>query len=256
MHEFETFVYLDVRKTGTTFIHSFLRRFCRERKIFKNTHEGMPADCDRSKFYFISVRNPLDQYRSLYSYGCGQKGLLASKLLKHGLGDLYNGTQAGFRSWLDFVLDPENARMLGEDYGKQRHVSDLIGLQSYRVLSLALPGAAGMLEKCESREAIATAYVQHNLSSYTIRTESLRADLKQLFSTRLQSSLHDVPAAIRFIEDGPAMNVSSRTETELTLDNAQTRRLEEREWFLHDMFYRSDRVHAREAFDSPCRASI
>jgi hypothetical protein len=237
MHEFETFVYLDVRKTGSTFINVFLRRFSAEEEVCRRTHKGMPADCDRNKFYFISVRHPLEQYLSLYAFGCQQKGQLFGTLRKKGCAHFYDRKQAGFRVWLDFVLREENAGLLGDGYGRHENVSELVGLQTYRVLKLALPSASRRLRKCRSREDARAAYNEHNLASYTIRTESLRADLKELVRTRLQGRIRNVDAAIRFIDQEPARNASPRMEDEITLDANQKRRIEEREWLLYEIFF-------------------
>jgi len=69
MHEFPNFVYLDVEKTGSTFIMTLLDEFISAPVVRREHHMPMEADCDRSKRYFISVRDPLDAYISLYSYG-------------------------------------------------------------------------------------------------------------------------------------------------------------------------------------------
>ena len=133
-------MYLDVQKTGSSFICSFLKNFSSEPKIRSEQHAGMPEDCDKSKFYFISVRDPLDQYLSLYSFGCQTDGQLYQRLQKKGYDDFYDGTWSGFRSWLEFILEPEHAQLLGGGYGGKRSskVSELLGYQSWRVLSYGL----------------------------------------------------------------------------------------------------------------------
>src|ERR1051326_8183545 len=112
MHEFETFVYLDLQKTGSTFIMHLLRRFSSERELINNPHASVGKRYDAHKFHFISVRNPVDQYLSLYAFGCGGVGTLYNKMRKAGYDHLYNGTWAGFRNWIDLILDPENRRFL------------------------------------------------------------------------------------------------------------------------------------------------
>ena len=75
MVEYETFAYLALQKTGSTFIVEFLRRFCGEKLIYLEKHKPVPAERHRrEKLYVISVRNPLDQYISLYSFGVEKKG--------------------------------------------------------------------------------------------------------------------------------------------------------------------------------------
>ena len=241
MREFETFVYLDMQKTGSTFITTFLKQNTLEKLLRHDRHVGMPSDCDRSKLYFISVRNPLDQYTSLYSFGCQSLGQLHLKLDRRGRGSLYNGTWSGFESWLDFVLDPENARLLGDGYGRKRsgRASELVGLQSYRVLLLALPGAKELLHDCDSVAAIESVYDQHKLPEHVIRTETLRPDLKELVLVKLTDRFPDVAAALHQIDTMEPVNASKRIDqfdATPKLSAALQRRLEEREWLLHKYF--------------------
>ena len=55
MHEFETFAYLDVQKTGSTFI-SVLSSPCSEKEIRRSKHGQVGDRYDPKKFYFISAR--------------------------------------------------------------------------------------------------------------------------------------------------------------------------------------------------------
>ncbi len=116
MHEFKTFVYLDIQKTGSTFITTLLEKFFPEHEVRKRRHIGMEKEFDTSKFHFISVRDPLDQYVSLYSYGCETKGKIFRRLNDREQGDLYDGTWDGFCRWLDFVLRPGNAHLIDARY--------------------------------------------------------------------------------------------------------------------------------------------
>lgn len=101
MHEFETFTFLDVQKTGSTFVSHFLSEFCTEEVMKYKKHKRVEDSYDPNKFYFITVRNPLDQYISLYSHGCAGMGGLARRLRKRGHGGLYDSTWDGFRRWLN-----------------------------------------------------------------------------------------------------------------------------------------------------------
>src|SRR5690348_5607186 len=139
MHEFRTFAYLPVQKTGTTFISRLLEKFSKEELVRLESHQPMDANCDRAKFYFISVRHPLDAYISLYSYGTRKRGKMSHKMIKLGLGDFYDRTESGFNKWLSYVLQPENTSVLDRHFAKlgNGRVAELIGLQSYRYLRLA-----------------------------------------------------------------------------------------------------------------------
>ena len=58
MQEFQSFVYLDLQKTGSTFIADLLQRHCKELQVRFSKHSRVGQGYDGNKFYFISVRNP------------------------------------------------------------------------------------------------------------------------------------------------------------------------------------------------------
>ncbi|HVV65792.1 MAG TPA: hypothetical protein VHC42_10000 [Rhizomicrobium sp.] len=95
MHEFPSFVYLGMQKTGSTFISTVLDKFCAEKGERKRIGR-VSQTLDGSRFYIVSIRDPLGSYLSLYSSGCES---------------LYDSTAEGFRDWLAFVRDspPINA---------------------------------------------------------------------------------------------------------------------------------------------------
>lgn len=241
MQEFNTFVYLDVQKTGSTFVTSLLERFFPHEKIRKRRHVGVGKDYDRSKFYFISVRDPLDQYASLYSYGCDLRGGVFKRINDGNNGHLYDGTWAGFRMWLRFVLQPENASLLDANYsycGNGR-LCELIGFQSYRVLLLALPDAATVLAGCTDKKAIRQEFRTRKLHQFAVRYEKFRADLAELLNTSLRDYAADLDGALAFVKTSNEINASDRIdryETDLGLGNKLDRELRAREWLLYEEF--------------------
>ncbi len=240
MIEFQTFVYLPVQKTGTTFITRMLEKFSKETVIHHLAHEAMGADCDRGKFYFISVRDPLDAYISLYSYGSQSRGKMGRRLKNKGMGDLYDGTAAGFNAWLSYVLKVENAKILNKHYARvgRRSMARLIGLQSYRYLSLALPGADDLLSECQSREDIRATYIRHKLPRYIIRHENFIPDLCALVRGPLSYAISNIDEAVKFVEDTPPINASRRIDKDekIVLQEDVRGEFTEREWFLHEEF--------------------
>jgi hypothetical protein len=245
MHEFQTFAYLPVQKTGTTFISRFLEKFSKEKLVRLESHQPMDADCDRTKFYFISVRHPLDAYISLYSYGTQKRGKMGRKLRKLGLGSLYDGTASGFNGWLSYVLQPENASVLDRHFAKLGggRLAELIGLQSYRYLRLAIPGGEQLLMECDSKHDIRAAHAHNKLARYTIRHESFTRDLCALIRGPLSYAITDVEEAVNFIENTPPINSSRRVDEdqEIALEDKVKREFAAREWFLREEFgYGSD----------------
>jgi hypothetical protein len=239
MHEFETFAYLDVQKTGSTFISFLLQKFCTEKELDFRKHGQVEDRYDPKKFYFISARDPLDQYMSLYSHGCGGKGNLYHKLRRRGVEQLYNSSLKGFRRWLKFVLDSENAGLLDHEYGKLKGISDLIGFQTYRYLELAILDPTETLAACKTQEDLREAYKAKSIVNDTVRNERLNADLGRLITTRLRASISDVDGALKFLEEGHRLNASDRIdrfEEGKLLNEKGANRLQEREWFLHELF--------------------
>ena len=90
------------------------------------------------KLFFISLRDPLREYQSLYAFGVRYKGTPLRMNLARVCADLdtiYDGTSAGFAAWMDILCSPEMAPDLAQGYTPD--LSRLIGLQSFRFLSLS-----------------------------------------------------------------------------------------------------------------------
>ena len=84
MHDFGDIVYLDLQKTGSTFVSEFLRFacVCPERKFQK--HGWITDDLRSSATYFITVRHPHALYSALYRYGLDRKGAIYNRLHRAG----------------------------------------------------------------------------------------------------------------------------------------------------------------------------
>jgi hypothetical protein len=241
MHEFQSFVYLAPQKTGTTFISAMLDEFCKEEQFRNHSHVPMGADYDKGKFYFISVRDPLDAYLSLYSYGSGAQGRMRHRFEEEGLGDLYDGTLTGFNEWLAYVLKPRKAAALDRVYAKfgGGATSALIGLQSYRYLRAALPAPETTLAACRTEDDIRQVYKEKKLPTYFVRFETFTSDLIALLRGPLRHAMRDVEAAVNYVETAPRLNTSERVDAfhdEIKLGKKLKRKLAEREWFLHEEF--------------------
>lgn len=241
MQEFESFVYLDVQKTGSSFIIFLLRTFCREQQIRAAKHRSVGAPYDSNKFHFISVRTPLDQYLSLYSYGCSGKGALYRRLGRRGKEHLYDSTWKGFKRWLRFILDEEHAELLvGDGKGDYKgRVQQLIGFQTYRYLELALAEPSNALGACETRDDVRDVYKRLNIAQFHVRHESFRGDLKELLTTRIPAAMGDLQAALKFAAEGNPINVSDRVdafEIDAELSPKLAGVLAEREWLMAELF--------------------
>lgn len=192
-------------------------------------------------FYLISVRDPLQQYISLFRYGAGGHGSLRAFIDAQGQGALYDsvphGPVAALERWLDFILRSRHAAILGEGY----HAScpGLIGFQTFRFLMLALPDARARLAMADGRPEVRRLYRAHGLPDAVIRTEHLREDLEALIDGPLAPRLRDAAAARRDLRDTAPVNVSRQAPElrDAAISAELAARVRTREWLLYEQFY-------------------
>lgn len=236
MIEFDSFCYLQNQKTGCTMVEMFLRKHCSEDIVRYEKH--MAAKLRKSgKFYFVSVREPLDTYLSLFNYGLDGKGELFARLVAGGLSRLYAQGINGFSAWLEFVLDPAHAALV---YPKGcAAVAAQLGLVSFRFLRLAALDFEQQSAGLTSPAAIVDYYAAHRLVDKVIFYETLQHDLLELVEGPLRHAFADLPAARAWISASPRVNVSSRRDMadKPLLSAALRARLIEREWFLYQTCY-------------------
>jgi len=183
--EFEDFVYLDVQKTGSATIRQFLKRHGRGAIVRDENHAPVMRK-DPGKTYFISCRDPLAQYVSLYSYGFGltptgedrgERGAIYAYVKRAGMAEVYDGTPEGFSAWMDLVLDPAVA--LAIFVGRDAHrLIEVIGLQSLRFASMNLPSPVQALAEMTSMEDVIRRLTNDGLADIVLRTETLTEQLR------------------------------------------------------------------------------
>ena len=234
MDEYKSVCYLDVQKTGSTFVSAFLREHLNEAQLRFAKHGRVRDDHDPKKFYFISCRDPLNQYRSLFQFGCAGEGVLRSRLETHGRVDLYEPTQEGFARWLEFVLDPANAGFLSEDYGKID--AGLFGLQTFRFLALSLVRPMRKLKRVKTVDDVRKLYENKNIAASVVRTESLNADLARLAEGPLRPFVRNVDAALKALSQERRINASKHDPAvPLRVSSDLMAHVEAREWFMYDV---------------------
>ena len=238
MDDFGRIIYLDVEKTGSSFISKFLQENMTCQRVKKVKHGRIANDFKKGCFYFISVRNPLSQYLSLYSYGCDGKGAIYESLAKSGHTQLYQPDKESFQQWLQFVLSAENARHLGAEY--QSVDTELMGLQTFRFLALSFQKALQKLKPTHDYATLCRLYEKKKIHSFVVRNESLRADMETLVETHL-SSLVNVKSAKRYLEKSPPINRSVALGFDIkSIDEKTMSLLRRKERFLLDRFYPGD----------------
>ena len=235
MYDYETFAYLDVQKTGSSFIAKLLETFASETLVASRKH-GRIRNPDPGKFYFISCRDPLDQLLSLYFFGCSGSGHIYKAMADVGDTALYDGTPAGFDAFARFVLDPAHAALLGEDYATSG-IAPIAGLMTFRFVVLSVSRPLRRLATCKTRDDLVRLYRRHNMAQALVRTESLNDTMRELIRGPLQARLRDPDGAIAWIDTTERVNASTRKDRDrgFTISDETRRLVEDREWFLFDV---------------------
>lgn len=243
MIEFSKIVYLDLQKTGTTSISGLLRDVVNEPEVRHGVH-GLPVKGhDRTKFHFISIRNPLGMYISLFNHGAAGLGGLRKSFERKGLSDLYDPSVDGFLKWLDFILEEDNARHLFKKYSTV-NVHTILGPLSYRFLMLSIVDAIAEIKKrALTRESLWTMFEAERLYQTYVRTESLVPDLFKLWPALIE--LGRVRRRFRSIKDleafqalVPKRNVSKKVPglTSSAVPDELKSRVRDREWLIYEAF--------------------
>lgn len=236
MYEFPSFVYLDLQKTGSNFVVEFLRLFARETPIELSRHKPV-LERDPSKFYFITVRDPLDQYLSLYSFGCAGRG----RFRKRVGAEMYDGTAAGFSAWLKFTLDERNREQSNEmkRYAKSG-IAAFAGYQMYRFLNLSFASPWDVFAACRSAEDLRGAFHTRHIWDEALRNEELSPALTSLVKRVLAPHVTDVDEAIAWLAADERRNASERVDKAegFTVSDDDKRMIQEREWlFFEELGY-------------------
>jgi len=191
MIEYESFVYLDVHRTGSGQVIDVLERVSGEKLVRRHRHApitwGRLWPVGRRKLVFTTVRNPWDWYVSLWAWGVGGRSAIRHGL-RRALGRremealYYPAEPATFRRWLAAVHDPELAsRAMGEQY-PQSGLVPVIGLYTYRFQRVTTAYPRLFLRRWWIADAarISSFHARHKAYELVLRSETLNADLQAL----------------------------------------------------------------------------
>ena len=230
MEDYGKLVYLDVQKTGSTFICAFLRE-CAKLGLHHSEQHARVAAARPGTTYAISVRHPLEQYVSLFRYGLDEKGAVFSRIKSSGRADLYHAD--GFDDWMRFILDAANSKVLGEGYADVAGLG--IGFQTWRFLALSLVNPSERLLQ-SGVESVNDIYRQHNIASVYLRNESLNADLRERLVS-VHPDLFDLEKAEAMLSKGDRVNASTTQIARTKLPPDINEVFLRKEAFLLDQFY-------------------
>jgi len=235
MHDFGAVCYLDVPKTGSSFVSHFLNEHMREPAVEFGKHRRVqdPNAARDGKLYFISCREPLAQYMSLYRYGLSGKGAIRSRLNDVAAASRsYQGRGEHFSDWLRFVLDPQNHTFF--DKGYTARAARLVGFQTFRFLVLSFDRPRVAFRQMRTREDVVRVYSEKKLHTAIVRQEHLQEDLAALCRGPLGPHLKDRAAAIAALQQESA-RINASKEVPLVPDEDALALVAEREWFAYDV---------------------
>ncbi len=223
MHDFGKLVYMDLQKSGSTFVSRFLRETCILPELREWKHGRLNGRPKKGVYYFVTVRHPVAQYSSLFRYGLDGRGGLYERLQKLGKGKLYSGDEGAFNQWLRFVMDYRNAAYLGEGFEKVPESFDL-GFLSFRYLMMCLAKPERtLLLKPEVMEL--SEFVRENsIIDHIIYNEVLNEGLIEL-STRIRPEFFDQEKVEKFFREEKRVNESATGAEQLGALDEQVRAL-------------------------------
>jgi hypothetical protein len=233
MQDHGDLVYLDVPKTGSTFVVAFLKAACRLPLLGGIRHERIAGPHRLDAYYFATVRHPLAQYVSLFRYGLHYSGGVRSKIDKAGRTVLY---QKGFDDWLAYMLDPAMATELGD--GFEHIVKSGIGIMTYRFVALSMAYPLQTLTPARSIDQVRTLYDDRKLTQSVICMEELNEGLRRLALDE-HPQWFDADAATQFLS-GPRINASPYPSLP-SVDPVLEVEVLRRERLVIDLFYSGDR---------------
>lgn len=232
--------FLDVPKTGTTRIREVLDFALGTAQEVKS-HRPLPRKYDADRLRLLSVREPLSLYLSLFRYGCDGRGRLYARLAEAGQGGRYVPTQAGFTNWLVWILNPDHADLIGLGYGDGR-IAQMIGFASHMTLSLAIPGARGVMTRAQGRFDLTARLDRRKFRpDGIIHNADLEGDLLAFLHANrgglpMRKSMEDVAA---FLSDRRRVNTShagaGMSVERLPADLCACVR--DRDWMLYERYF-------------------
>ncbi len=244
MIEYRSFIYLQNQKTGSTFVDEFLTRFCNEPRLHYDKHAALSRD--PGKFCFINVREPIDQYKSLFAAGLEGRGQVFERLSAMGKASLYAHGMDGFDGWMRFVLQAENGPLLDLRYTND--VARIMGFMTWRFLRLASPGFEDVAPAWRTPGQIKAYVADHNVIRFVIRHETLRRDLKALIAGPLHAAIADHAAANAWIDTAEPVNASPAGNQPAGLSPPVLVAAVERESVLYSSYYQEARDEFQRRF--------
>lgn len=187
MIKFESLVYLDVYKTGSSHVIDLLRNILDEREIALKRHKDLHWR-PTGKVVFTTVRNPWDWYVSLWSSGTDKRSLIRRYILralgKKAAKAFYDkdGYPESFRHWMRFIHDSTAVSTVIRQHYPESKLAGFMGLYTYRFLQVTTFNRNLFLRRWRIHDAQAVGRFHERRKAYDcyIRTEDLEGGLIDL----------------------------------------------------------------------------
>ena len=186
MLQTNSWIYLPVQKTGSTFLSKKLIEIFGKREFSKNRKHGIQRTTT-PKPKIITIRDPFDYYFSLWSYGLDSKGGFGNKLRISNpkLAEKIYGTKtkSSFSHFLDFVLSFPGRN----SQSKVDWLPNSTDLYTARILTMLVP--LDYIEKfsstlnCDFSRASIELSLKDLIPEIIIRTHRLNHDFHRLADT-------------------------------------------------------------------------
>ena len=212
----DSFVYIQMQKTGCTHIASLLNEIFEGQQIGK--HNALaPSELLPNRIVISSIRNPWDWYLSLWLYGVAGKGGFMHRLTNLKLmgskqrevwRNLYSSDDINlYRQWLKLIHSSDIGVELDDEYGNTFALSDSLGFMRYRYLRLCWKhGVAKWRPSLDNFDDLHAYDSNLCFIDFFIRQESLETDLINICTEiRLLTSFEE-----EIIKNAGRTNASTR----------------------------------------------
>lgn len=193
MIEYEKFIYLDMYKTGSTYVVQMLNKLMEGKPVRSFRHapltKGRPFNWKQGKYAFATVRNPWDWYVSMWAYSIEQPNVLFFRDVRKVLGAegataLFNpdNPKESFARWLKAINDPEFLKKVMTDHPYSKTpLNRFLGFYSFRFIRITTPHPGLFLRPLFIRNMDAAIAHQKRWAIYdrVFKSETLTEDFSQ-----------------------------------------------------------------------------
>lgn len=207
MQVFGPVLYMDVQKTGSTFVTQFLAdnvRYAHERT---RKHSRLQRTPRSEEVVLLSSREPVGTWLSLYNYGCTGVGRLRRRLDRRGVGErFYSGDPEDFDAWVAHLQSPDAVDDLGEDYASLSRLG--VGFATFRELVLSFDRPLRRFASWNTLDDLRRSYAHDSCIEIRLRHSALHDDLIAACTGPLRKHLRSEADPVDYLAHAERINSS------------------------------------------------